>query len=49
MRSIWFCRLAYYNQFWQEIDEYWEFVGYSEFGSDGVPRIIELRRKDTRQ
>ncbi len=43
MKTYWFCPLALYNRFWPEIEERWEFVGYSEFGSDGIPRIIELR------
>ena len=27
-------------------DDVWEVVGYSEFGYNGVPRYVELRRKE---
>lgn len=30
-------------------DERWEFRGYSEFDSRGVPKFVELQRKETNE
>lgn len=43
MRRYWFCARSYYELNWEEIDRDYEFVGYSEFNSEGVPGIVELK------